>query len=225
MTQQRSLTRPQIQFGSFRRLTPISRFWGSDWGGQPVDRRYIENFLKRHADDIRGRVLEFHNNSYTRIFGGSRVTKSDVLNVEEGNPKSTFVGDLATAHHLPADAFDCIIMTQVLQFVYDLRGAIFTLHRILKPNGVILATMPGIIPIHPEEWSFYWSVTAAAAERLFNERFPSSAIEIESHGNVLAAISLLHGLASEELENAELDHKDPSYPVVIAVRVVKPAGQ
>ena len=85
--------------------------------------------------------------------------------------------------------------------------------------------MPGIIPIHPEEWPFYWSMTATAAERLFNERFPASAIEIESHGNVLAAISLLQGIASAELESAELDDEDPSYPVVIAIRVVKPAGQ
>src|SRR5712671_6212909 len=123
MTQQRILSRPPVRFGSFRRLTPISRLWGSD-RGEPVDRYYIQNFLERHADDIHGRVLEFHNNSYTRLLGGKRVTRSDVLNIEEGNPKSTFVGDLATAHHLPADAFDCIIMTQVLQFVYDLHGAI-----------------------------------------------------------------------------------------------------
>ena len=83
MTQQRIVTRPPVQFGSFRRVTPISRSWGSD-RGRPVDRRYIENFLKRHAGDMRGRVLEFHGNSYTRLLGGSRVTESDVLNVEEG---------------------------------------------------------------------------------------------------------------------------------------------
>ena len=42
------------------------------------------------------------------------------LTPKKSNPKSTFVGDLATAPHLPADAFDCIIMTPVLQYVYDL---------------------------------------------------------------------------------------------------------
>ena len=224
MNQQSIVPPPPIEFGSFRRLNPISRLWGSD-RGQPIDRRYIDNFLKAHTGDIRGRVLEFHGDSYTRLLGGSRVTKSDVLNVEEGNPKSTFVGDLATAHHLPTDAFDCIIMTQVLQYVYDLRGAVFTLHRILKPGGVLLATMPGIIPIHPEEWPFYWSMTVTAVARLFNEQFPASAIKIEPYGNVLAAISVLQGLASEELERAELDHGDPSYPVVIVVRVIKPAEQ
>jgi SAM-dependent methyltransferase len=173
---------------------------------------------------VSGRVLEFYDNSYTVLLGGERVTRSDVLNVEERNPSSTFVGDLATTDHLPRDAFDCIIMTQVLQYVYDLRGAMATLHRILKPSGVILATMPGIIPIHPDEWPFFWSLTVAAAERLFKERFPTAALEIESYGNVFAAISFLHGLASDELERAELDHNDPSYPVVIAVRAIKPGG-
>jgi hypothetical protein len=106
----------KIEFGSLRQTTPIGGRRGFD-RGRPIDRYYIENFLRRHADDIRGRVLEFHGNSYTKKIGGNRVTKSDVLNVEEHNPKSTFVGDLATAHHVPANAFDCIVMTQVLQTV------------------------------------------------------------------------------------------------------------
>jgi hypothetical protein len=55
MNQQSIVPPPPVEFGSFRRLTPISRLWGSD-RGQPIDRRYIENFLKRHAGDIRGRV-------------------------------------------------------------------------------------------------------------------------------------------------------------------------
>ena len=209
-----------VRFGNFRRLTPISRSWGFD-RGLPIDRYYLEHFLERHAGDVRGHVLEFYSNSYTKLLGGERVTRSDVLNVEQGNPKSTIVADLSTAHDLPQEFFDCILLCQVLQFVYDLRGALANLDRMLKPAGVILATMPGIIPIHPEEWPFYWSVTAAAAERLFRERFPAAAIEVESHGNVLAAMALLEGLASSELTSEELDYNDPSYPVLIAVRAVK----
>ena len=89
-----------VQFGSFRRLTPISRSWGFD-RGLPIDRYYLEHFLERHAGDVRGHVLEFYSNSYTKLLGGERVTRSDVLNVEQGNPKSTIVADLSTAHDLP----------------------------------------------------------------------------------------------------------------------------
>ena len=85
-----------VNFGSLRRLTPISRHFGYD-RGRPIDRYYIENFLAHHADDIRGHVLEIGDASYTRQFGGDRVAKSDVLHVTSDNPEATIVGDLANA--------------------------------------------------------------------------------------------------------------------------------
>ena len=45
-----------------------------------------------------------------------------------------------------------------------------------------------------------------------------------AHGNVLASTAFLQGLAAEELEPAELDTKDPLYPLLITVRAVK-AGE
>jgi ubiquinone/menaquinone biosynthesis C-methylase UbiE len=51
----------------------------------------------------------------------------------EGNPEATIVGDLADAPHIPSDTFDCAIVTQTLQFVYDVRAAFATLHRIVAP--------------------------------------------------------------------------------------------
>src|SRR5689334_2088523 len=89
-----------VMFGSLRRLTPISRDWGFD-RGRPIDRYYIERFLEANANHIQGRVLEIGDNSYTRRFGGERVTISDVLHIEEGNPQATIVADLANAEHLP----------------------------------------------------------------------------------------------------------------------------
>ncbi|HEX6050119.1 MAG TPA: hypothetical protein VFZ21_12650, partial [Gemmatimonadaceae bacterium] len=74
-----------VHLGDLRRLTPISRAFGYDRGG-PVDRYYIEGFLARYASDVRGRVLEVGDDSYTRRFGGNRVTRRDVLHVHEGNP-------------------------------------------------------------------------------------------------------------------------------------------
>src|SRR5437762_5517842 len=40
-----------------RRTSPISRLYGAD-RGTVIDRYYIENFLARHANDVRGVVLE-----------------------------------------------------------------------------------------------------------------------------------------------------------------------
>src|ERR1051325_2617634 len=122
-----------VRFGSLRRIKPINRRFGLD-RGRPIDRYFIDSFLARHAMDIRGSVLEVANNTYTMRFGGDRVTKSEILFVEEGNPRATIVADLSShEHHIPSESFDCIILTQTLQYIYDTRSAIQTLYRILKP--------------------------------------------------------------------------------------------
>jgi SAM-dependent methyltransferase len=211
-----------VDFGSLRRLTPISQVFGFD-RGTPVDRYYIENFLACNASDIRGTVLEVGDDSYTRRFGGGSVTHREVLHVMEGNPQATIVADLAAGENIPSDTFDCIILTQTLQFIYDLKSAILTLHRILRPGGVLLATMPGISQIDHNEWhdSWYWSLTKLSARRLFAGVFSPDSVEIEAHGNVLAAIALLQGIALEELRVEELDKADPDYQLIITVRASK----
>lgn len=212
-----------INFGSLRRLTPISREFGYD-RGLPVDRYYIENFLTLHAQDIKGRVLEIGDATYTRRFGGNRVTKSDVLHVVEGNPEATIVDDLTQAHNIPSDAFDCVILTQTLHLLYDMRTALANLYRILMPGGVLLVTVPGISQVVKCDWGsdWCWALTVQSVQILFEEFFPNSNVEVESHGNVLAAIAFLQGLAVEELTKEELDYQDDEYQVLIHVRAVKP---
>jgi SAM-dependent methyltransferase len=214
-----------VDFGSLRRVKPISRRFGYD-RGLPIDRCYIESFLARQANDIRGRVLEIGDDSYTRRFGGSRVTVRDVFHVTKGNPKTTFIGDLTSADHIPSDTFDCIILTQTLDLIYDVRAALKTLHRILKPGGIVLATVPGISPVGHDEWTKHlcWSFTTLSARRLFEEVFPAANVKAEAHGNVLAAIAFLHGLSVEELSQKELDYYDSSYQVLITIRAAKAQG-
>jgi glycosyltransferase involved in cell wall biosynthesis len=211
-----------VRFGDLRRLTPISRVFGFD-RGTPIDRYYIENFLARNANDIRGRVLEVGDDTYNRKFGGDRVTKKDVLHVSAQNPRATIVADLATGDHIPSDSFDCIVLTQTLHLIYDVRGALSTLHRILKPGGILLVTVPGISQIDHYDWgeTWYWSFTTRSARRLFEEVFPADRLEVQTHGNVLAATAFLHGISVEELCHDELDYDDPDYQVTIAVRAMK----
>ena len=173
--------------------------------------------------NVRGRVLEIQEDDYTRKFGGDRVTTSDVLDVTESNPRATIIADLTRADHVPSDTFDCIIFTETLQLIYDMHSAIRTLHRILKPGGILLATFPGISQINQEELGRWcWMFTSVSVQRFFEEAFPAEGVEIETYGNVLAAIAFLHGLAEKELRREELDHRDPEYVVVITLRAVKP---
>ena len=211
-----------MSFGNLRRMTPISRVFGFD-RGTPVDRYYIEGFLGRNATDVQGRVLEVGDDSYTRRFGEGRVTHRDVLHVSAENPHATIVADLENAGHIPSSSFDCIILTQTLHLIYDVRAALRTLHRILKPGGVLLTTFPGITQIDHFDWgaSWYWAFTTLSAQRLFGEVFPTDNFDVETHGNVLAATAFLHGLALEELRAEELDYNDPDYQLIITVRAVK----
>ncbi len=212
-----------VDFGSLRRLMPISIRFGYN-RGLPIDRYYVENFLDQCADDVKGRVLEIGDRSYTQRFGGDRVTESDVLHVTEGNPDATIVGDLTDADNIPSDAFDCLVLTQTIHLIYNVRSAIQTIQRILKPGGVALITVPGISQIAYDQWGDYWcwSFTALSARRMFEEFFPAANVEVNVHGNVLAATAFLQGLATEELRQEELDYCDPHYQVIITIKVVKP---
>jgi glycosyltransferase involved in cell wall biosynthesis len=214
-------------FPGFRTVEPICRDFGCA-RGVPVDRYYMGQFLEKQSASIQGRVLEIAENFLTRRYGGEKVTQSDVLHVAENNPYATIVGDLTNADHIPSDTFDCIILTQTLQFIYDVPAAIQTLYRILKPGGVLLATFSGISQISPpdmEKWGQYWNFTTLSARKLFTEKFPATHVEVKSHGNVLVATAFLQGIVLEDLRKEELDYHDPEYEVLITVKATKPAVQ
>ena len=216
----------RIEWGGLRRLEPISRRWGAD-RGQIVDRYYIEKFLLARADDIRGRVLEVGGDVYTRRFGNQRVDQAEVVVAPPGESSATFVADFVDAPELPSDAFDCIICTQTLQFIADPPAAIATLHRILEPGGVLLATVPGISQIdraEEEKWNELWRFTVAGCRWLLERSFSPLGVEVEAHGNVLSAIAFLEGLSADELTPEELDHHDPDYQVLITMRATKEPG-
>jgi SAM-dependent methyltransferase len=212
-----------VNFGDLRQLIPISNIFGYD-RGLPIDRYYIENFLTRQSPDVRGRVLEIGDATYTRRFGGDRVTKSDVLHVVAGNPEATIIGDLTNSDLIPSDSFDCLVLTQTLHLIYNIREAVQAIYRILKPGGIALVTVPGLSQIDIDEWKDYWcwSFTCLSVRKLFAEFFPDENVTIDYYGNVLTATAFLQGLATQELTTAELDYRDASYQMLITIRVVKP---
>ena len=149
-----------LDFGDLRRVTPIDPHFGGR-RGKPVDRHYIERFLADHAADIQGRVLEVAEDHYTWRYGGNRVEQSDIIHVDPSNPRATLVADLADAGGIENDSFDCFICTQTLTYIYDVQSALATIHRILRPGGVLLATVPGISQISPYDRD-RWASTGAS---------------------------------------------------------------
>jgi len=214
-----------VRFGDLRRLTPICRAFG-EGRGVAVDRVYVEDFLARNRADIRGKVLEIGEPVYTKRFGDDRVTHSDVLHAVPGNPEATIVGDLQTGENVPEGEYDCMILTQALHVIFDFRSALRHCVRALKPGGVLLMTSPGITQIsmydYERAWGDHWRFTPRAVNRLLGELLPEDCFTTRGYGNVLAAISFLQGLSSDELTREELDYYDLEFTMVIGARAVRP---
>jgi SAM-dependent methyltransferase len=212
-----------IDWGSLRRLEPLSREWGFD-RGRPVARVYIEGFLADNAPLVRGRVLELLNDDYARRFGADRVVTTEILDIDPDNPRATIIDDLSAPRNLPAGSFDCVILTQVLPYIPDCGAALAGAYRALAPGGTLLVTVPSIIRYHREPED-HWRFTADSLARLAADRCPGAEVCVEGHGNLLAAIAFLAGAAAQELEPAELAHHDPEYPVVVTARIRRPATE
>ncbi len=212
----------KINLGDLNRTTPFSTQFGYDRGG-PLDRYYIENFLKETSSRIMGRVLEIGDNEYTLKFGGDKVKKSDILHIDDSNKQATYIGDLSNAPNLPSNSFDCIVLTQTLHLIYDYKAAIETCHRVLKPGGTLLLTVPGISHIAQDEWGKYWlwSFTGNSIQKIMEERFSEDKISVKTHGNVLVASAFLYGMGLPDLKKKQMDYFDPHYQVIITVNAIK----
>jgi SAM-dependent methyltransferase len=215
----RRLSRP-ARLGNLRRTTPLSDEFGYD-RGTPIDRYYIEQFLWENRGCVHGRVLEVKDSTYTDQFGNG-VTGKDVLDIDAENPLVTIVADLATPNVIPDASFDCFILTQTLQYIYEARTAIAHAHRILKPAGALLATVPAVSPIVDENHlTDYWRFTPESCTALFGEIFGHESIRVRAYGNVLTAIAFLAGMAHEELTGRELAVHDSRFAMLISVNAVK----
>ncbi len=147
----------------------------------------------------------------------------DVLHINHDHPNTTLTGDLTCKGVLPDSAFDCILLTQTLQLIFELEQAVSSLHDALKPGGILLLTVPGISQIDRGQWrdKWCWSFTSVSVRQLFERRFQAGPLEIKTHGNVFAATMFLQGAALEEVDPTKLDIDDPAYPVIITLRAEK----
>jgi SAM-dependent methyltransferase len=203
----------------FRRTSPLSDVWGFD-RGTPVDRYYIGRFIEEYRQDIVGRALEVADTEYTSRYGAG-VTQADVLDIDRSNKEATLIADLSVPDQIPSSSFDCFILTQTLHLIYDAKSAIEGAYRLLRPGGVLLATLPCVSRIASEATEDCWRFTVPSSKRLFSESFGAENTTVRSYGNLLTCVAFLQGMASEELSHKELAKTDDAFPLLIGVRAVK----
>ena len=206
------------QWYNLRSIRPVSEIFGLE-RGVPIDRYYIEKFLKENDRYIQGNVLEIAESTYSKKFG-KNIESFEVLHYNNENPNATIIGDLTKTDTLPDNKIDCFICTQTFQFIYNFKDAIYGSHHLLKENGILLATFAGISQISRydmDRWGDYWRFTTLSATKAFEEIFGEGHVKVDYYGNVLSAVAILEGIASEELSYEELDHRDHNYQVLITV--------
>jgi SAM-dependent methyltransferase len=209
-----------VDFRDGTRTVPVSSNFGWD-RGVPVDRYYIERFFRENAALIRGNVLEVGDSSYSRKYADGKADAISVLrHAAQGGGETAIIGDLMDKTTLPENVFDCFICAQTFQYTFELDKAVAGAHLLLKPGGVLLATVPGISQISrqdSERYGEFWRFTTESVTRLFAPVF-GGGVEVASLGNVLAATAFLQGLAQEDLPDLSLlDVHDPEYPLIITL--------
>ena len=215
-----------VNLQDLTRTSPVSSNFGWD-RGTPIDRYYIENFFRKNGNLIRGQVLEVGDSSYSRKFSEGNVDSFNALqHAALGDGAATIVGDLTDTATLPESAFDCFICAQTFQYTFEIRKAVEGACYLLKPGGVLLATVPGISQISRQDADMYgefWRFTTDSINKLFQPVFGEE-LEITSYGNVLSSTAFLQGMALEELpDHSLLDKADRDYPMIITIVARKKA--
>jgi len=207
--------------GDLFRPTPVHRTWGYEHG-EPLDRPFIERFVRTHAGDIRGRVLEIKTAEYSARFArpGARI---DILDIDPANPAADIIADIQTGEGIADATYDCIVLTQVLQLVPDVQRALATIARILRPGGVLLLTAPGLTQAGSAvDGQFLRSWFAPGLRHEMAGHFDDRRLLLQAHGNAGLAASFLMGLTVAEVPAELYAHHDEEYPIVLTARAVRP---
>jgi SAM-dependent methyltransferase len=213
----RSLPGRRVRWGNVARRAPFSTHYGWD-RGLPVDRHYIERFLAANQARIRGSVLEVQSAVYAARFG--QPTSVTVLDIDPANANADLIADLNEPGSLPADAFDCVILTQVLQYTEPVE-ALRNIGQSLRPDGCALITVPTLSPIDPvasdrDRWR--WT-PRGLADAVHAAELDAT---VEGPGDALAAVAFMLGLAIEEVPARRPRRQDVRFPIVACAVVERP---
>lgn len=178
-------------------------------------REYLDSFLFENVSAMQGEVLDVGGRRKQKR-GLFRPPVEKVTSWKYLNPDPASEPDLvatAEALPLPASSADTVVMTEVLEYVSDPLQALREVHRVLRPGGTALVSVPLLSPIHGD-WQF---------DRF---RFTRSGLEqlVKSSGFSGADISEMGGLGAvcfDLLEAATgYAHPDPGFSAKIARKLL-----
>lgn len=203
-------------------FNPVGRTFGLNRGGS-ICRYYIDKFLDDNSVHISGNVLEIGDRQYSNRYS-KQIDKSDCLHFDKSykNTSSDFYGDLRTGIGIKKDYYDCIILTQVLNFVEDINQTAKILINSLKVGGKILITVSGITPVSRfdmDRWGHFRNFTDKGLQALFVNT--NTKCNVQTYGNFKVACAFLGGMSYTELSEKDLGYNDDDFQTIIVAVVTK----
>lgn len=206
-------------------INPVSRGFGSE-RGKPIDRVYIEGFLREAAQKLRDvrAVLEVGSDAYSRRFfqSSAELIQYDVLRYDCGM-------DLTDVSTLPPNKYDVFVCTQVFNFIYDVKAAVRGSYYLLKPGGTLLVTVQGnvgqVSRTDMKLWGDYWRFTDLGIGKLISEVFGELQVKVYPYGNAFSATAFVQGMALEDIPDTKLlEPVESEYAICIGV-IAQKKGQ
>jgi SAM-dependent methyltransferase len=183
-----------------------------------ISRAYIDRFVEKNCTDIKGHAVEIRDPLYSKRYP-EQITALDIVDVDDELEEVTIVADLTDLHNVLSGTFDVAIVTQTLQYIFDVQQAVVELHRVLAPGGVLLMTVPAAEKMRMLGGFEHdcWRFTVRSVRQLLSAFVD---VEVESFGNCLAAIGVYRGVPASRL-GRRLWLQDPLFPVVVGARALK----
>ncbi len=133
-------------------------FWDIFYNPYYIIRGRLYNAVKRNAKNIMGSLLDFGcgTRPYEHLF--VEVTGYTGVDFEGGGNKykKTKIDVYYDGNTLPFKdgEFDNILVTEVIEHIFNPEQIISELNRVLKPGGMCLLTCPFNWPEHEQPWDF-----------------------------------------------------------------------
>lgn len=226
----RTLPIRYLRTAQFRRHRPLGN---GKLRGTAIVRYYWDHYLNKYQADIRGRGLEIGTTYTINRFGGQALTHADAIDISAHSPEVTVVADLSRADSVPADTYDCFVNQFTMHVIYNVEAALYHSLRILKPGGVLLINFSCVDYYFPDGLDLgmgaplflYHCFTPIGVENMLRRVGVTEVdYELKTYGNLFTRIAYQMNMPAEELTSDELQHQDLHYPVLICVRIVKPAS-
>lgn len=173
-----------------------SGFWKNNY--VTYRRLWLDASLNAFSDQMRGVVLDL---------GGKRENKRGTFQPPEDQAWSWWYLNLdfstypdifsdVTRVPLKEKSVDCIICTEVLEHLTDPQACVNEIHRLLRDQGLVFASVPFFYPVHADPYDFQ-RFTEDGLRYLFRN-FRS--VEVYRMGGYAGVLGLLLELAILDIE-------------------------